>query len=119
MQTVALGRSAGVLLHPTSLPGPHGIGDLGPAAHAWVDTLAAAGQTWWQMLPLCPTGAGDSPYQGLSTFAGNVLLLSPDALVGDGLLLASEAEDAHLPAGPVDYGAVIGRKTRMHGPPDP
>src|SRR5437867_285656 len=105
MQTASLGRSAGVLLHPTALPGPYGIGDLGPAAHQWVDTLAVAGQTWWQMLPLCPTGAGDSPYQGLSTLAGNVLLLSPDALVSDGVLHPSEADDARLPSGPVDYGA--------------
>ena len=113
MESVSLGRSAGVLLHPTSLPGPYGIGDLGPAAYAWVDALAAAGQSWWQMLPLCPTGAGDSPYQGLSTLAGNALLLSPDALVADGLVGAADLEQAQLPPGPVDYGAVIGRKARM------
>src|SRR5947209_4137102 len=84
--TASLGRSAGILLHPTSLPGPHGIGDLGPAAFAWIETLAAARQRWWQVLPLGPTGFGDSPYQCFSAFAGNPYLVSPDALVLDGLL---------------------------------
>ena len=74
-------RSAGLLLHPTSLPGPYGIGDLGPAAYAWVDALAAARQTWWQILPLGPTGYGDSPYQCFSAFAGNPYLISPELLV--------------------------------------
>src|ERR1022692_1324054 len=64
-------RSAGVLLHPTSLPGPFGIGDLGPSAYAWVDALVQAKQAWWQILPLGPTGYGDSPYQCFSAFAGN------------------------------------------------
>src|SRR5213593_2721955 len=64
-------RSSGILLHPTALPGPYGIGDLGPAAHAWVEVLARAGQGWWQVLPVGPTGYGDSPYQSPSTFAGN------------------------------------------------
>jgi 4-alpha-glucanotransferase len=105
-----LRRSAGILLHPTSLPGPFGIGDLGPAAYRWVDTLARARQSWWQMLPLCPTGAGDSPYQGLSTFAGNTLLLSPEALRADGLVSAEDVDNARLPAGLVDYGAVIHTK---------
>src|SRR5262245_26306002 len=80
-------RSAGLLLHPTSLPGPYGIGDLGPAAHAWVDTLHRAKMTWWQVLPLGPTGFGDSPYQSFSTFAGNINLISPELLVHDGLLV--------------------------------
>ena len=79
-------RTAGVLLHVTSLPGPYGIGDLGPAAHDWVRFLAQAGQHWWQLLPLGPTGYADSPYQSLSAFAGNLNLLSPEALVADGLL---------------------------------
>src|SRR6185437_14079748 len=69
-------RSAGLLLHPTSLPGPYGIGDLGPSAYAWVDALVAARQTWWQVLPLGPTGYGDSPYQCFSAFAGNRYLIS-------------------------------------------
>ena len=68
-------RSSGVLLHVTSLPSPYGIGDLGPAAHAWVDQLHDAGQTWWQALPLGPTGCGNSPYSALSSFAGNLLIV--------------------------------------------
>ncbi|MFO0800135.1 MAG: 4-alpha-glucanotransferase [Gemmataceae bacterium] len=79
-------RSSGVLLHPTSLPGPFGVGDLGPTAFRWVETLAAMRQSWWQILPLGPTGAGDSPYQSYSAFAGNVNLLSPELLVQDGLV---------------------------------
>ncbi len=82
----SLPRSAGVLLHPTSLPGPFGIGDLGPEAYRWVEALASARQTWWQILPLGPTGAGNSPYQSFSAFAGNIALLSPELLVRDGLL---------------------------------
>ena len=79
-------RASGVLLHVTSLPSPYGIGDLGPAALAWVDRLHEAGQRFWQALPLGPTGYGDSPYQSLSSFAGNELLISPDGLIDDGLL---------------------------------
>ena len=71
-------RASGVLLHVTSLPSPHGVGDVGPAALEWVDRLHEAGQGWWQALPLGPTGYGDSPYQPQSSFAGNVLLISPD-----------------------------------------
>src|SRR5262245_6090161 len=73
-------RASGVLLHVTSLPSPHGIGDVGPTAMAWVDRLHEAKQAWWQALPLGPTGYGDSPYQSLSSFAGNSLLISPAAL---------------------------------------
>src|SRR3954453_19107668 len=64
--SVLSARSSGVLLHPTSLPSPYGIGELGPVAYAWVNALARAGQTWWQILPLGPTGFGDSPYQAYS-----------------------------------------------------
>src|SRR5882724_2359613 len=74
-------RASGVLLHVSSLPSPYGIGDVGPAALAWVDRLHAAGQSWWQALPLGPTGYGNSPYQSLSSFAGNPLLISPDWLI--------------------------------------
>jgi 4-alpha-glucanotransferase len=81
-----LPRSSGVLAHVTSLPGPHGIGDLGPAAYAWIDLLADAGQTWWQILPLGPTGYGNSPYQCFSAFAGNPNLISLELLAEDGLL---------------------------------
>ncbi|HEY8186502.1 MAG TPA: 4-alpha-glucanotransferase [Pyrinomonadaceae bacterium] len=79
-------RSSGILLHPTSLPGPYGIGDLGPEAFAFVDFLEAAGQSLWQVLPLGPTGYGDSPYACYSAFAGNTLLISPEQLVADGLI---------------------------------
>ncbi|MDP2975370.1 MAG: 4-alpha-glucanotransferase, partial [Anaerolineales bacterium] len=70
-------RASGILLHPTSLPGPYGIGDLGPQAYAWVDFLAESGCKLWQVLPLGPTGDGDSPYQCFSAFAGNPYLISP------------------------------------------
>src|SRR5215475_6508190 len=96
-------RSSGILLHPTSLPGPYGIGDLGPTAHAWVEALARAKQTWWQVLPLGPTGAGDSPYQSYSAFAGNPNLISLDLLVKDGLIGPSDVGSATFPAGVVDY----------------
>ncbi len=73
-------RSTGILLHPTSLPGPEGIGTLGRGAYAWVDRLAETGVRWWQMLPLGPTGFGDSPYQCYSAFAGNPLLIDLERL---------------------------------------
>jgi 4-alpha-glucanotransferase len=99
-------RGSGLLLHPTSLPGPFGIGDLGPAAHTWVDTLARARQTWWQILPVGPTGYGDSPYQSYSTFAGNLNLLSPELLVRDGLLHPNDVGGRSFPDDRVDYEAV-------------
>ena len=100
-------RGAGVLLHPTSLPGPYGVGDLGPGAHRFVDWLALAGQSLWQVLPLAPTGYGDSPYQALSAFAGNPLLVSLEELVRSGWLEPAEVAGAP-PATPerVDYAAV-------------
>lgn len=101
-----LPRTAGVLLHPTSLPGPFGIGDLGPAAYHWVETLAAAKQAWWQILPLGPTGAGDSPYQSFSAFAGNVNLLSPEQLERDGLVSSSMWAGQSFPDDRVDYPRV-------------
>ena len=79
-------RASGILLHPTSLPGEHGIGDLGPQALKFVDFLAGAKQTYWQILPLGPTGWGDSPYSSFSAFAGNTLLISPEKLIEDRLL---------------------------------
>src|SRR4051794_7234156 len=111
-----LPRSAGVLLHVTSLPSPYGIGDLGPPAYRWVDALAKARQTWWQVLPLGPAGAGNSPYQSFSAFAGNAMLISPELLVEDGLLKRSEAAGADLPAlpaGRVDFGKVNEVKTAL------
>src|SRR5204863_1194817 len=85
-------RAAGVLLHVTSLPSRHGIGDLGPSAFTWIDCLRDAGQEWWQGLPVGPTGWSDSPYQSLSSFAGNGLLISPDLLVEEELLGESDVE---------------------------
>ncbi|HSL16700.1 MAG TPA: 4-alpha-glucanotransferase [Methylomirabilota bacterium] len=102
-----LTRSAGVLLHPTCLPSPHGIGDLGPAAHAYLEWLAGAGVSWWQVLPLHPPGPGSSPYSATSTFAGSPLLISPDRLLEEGLLDAADLADVPgLPAEWVDFEAV-------------
>jgi 4-alpha-glucanotransferase len=98
-----VGRASGILLHPTSLPGPHGIGDLGPAAHAWVDALVRARQTWWQVLPLGPTGYGDSPYQCFSAFAGNPNLISHDLLLQDGLMKPCDLEGVTFPSNFVEY----------------
>jgi len=106
-------RASGVLLHVTSLPSRHGVGDLGPGAVAWIDCLRDAGQSWWQALPLGPTGFGDSPYQALSSFAGNGLLISLDWLIEDGLLQASDCEGHSFSANAVDYGAVINFKQRL------
>ena len=100
-------RGSGILLHPTSLPSIYGIGDLGPAAFAWIDALARAKQAWWQILPLGPTGYGDSPYQCFSAFAGNVYLLSPDFLIRDGLLSTRDVAGQYFPDDRVDYGRVI------------
>src|SRR5258708_18047823 len=105
-------RAAGVLLHVTSLPSPYGIGDLGPSAFSWVDRLHDAKQGWWQGLPLGPSGYGTSAYQSLSSFAGNVLLVSPVGLISDGLLQASDCED-HFSAEMIDYDAVIPFKQRL------
>ncbi|HEV7476094.1 MAG TPA: 4-alpha-glucanotransferase, partial [Pyrinomonadaceae bacterium] len=100
-------RASGILLHPTSLPGPFGIGDLGPQAYAFADFLEAAGQSLWQVLPLGPTGYGDSPYACYSAFAGNTLLVSPEQLVSDGLLTASDlATGAEFADDRVDFAAV-------------
>lgn len=103
-------RSAGVLLHVTSLPGRHGIGDLGPAAYAWVDALARAKQTWWQILPLGPAGDGDSPYQSYSAFAGNPLLISPDLLIEEGLLLSRDVAPPPFPEQQIAYPRVMAYK---------
>src|SRR6185369_14667986 len=83
-------RTSGVLLHPTSLPGPGSTGDLGPEAYRFLDFLVDAGQRWWQMLPVGPTGYADSPYSAQSAFAGNPMLISAGRLADDGLLAASD-----------------------------
>jgi 4-alpha-glucanotransferase len=102
-------RASGLLLHVTSLPSPYGIGDLGSTALAWIDQLHDAGQAWWQSLPLGPTGYGNSPYQSLSSFAGNGLLASPDELIADGLLPA-DFKKPLFPANAIDYDNVISFK---------
>ena len=107
-------RSSGVLLHPTSLPGSYGVGDLGGEAYRFIDFLAASGQTLWQVLPLGPTGYGDSPYQSFSAFAGNTLLVSPERLAGEGLLDKSDLAGApSFPSGRVDFGPAIEFKNKL------
>jgi 4-alpha-glucanotransferase len=101
-------RVSGVLVHPTSFPGPHGIGDLGPAAFRFVDWLAQAGQRRWQLMPLGPTGLGDSPYASPSAFAGNPLLVSLEWLGGEGLLRPEDfGQIPEFHDWEVDFGAVI------------
>src|SRR4029079_11661604 len=90
-------RASGVLLHPTSFPTRYGIGDLGPEAFRFVDFLTASHQSLWQVLPLGPTGYGDSPYACYSAFAGNTLLISPERLVAEGLLSPADVSEATQP----------------------
>jgi 4-alpha-glucanotransferase len=106
--TGAADRESGILLHPTSLPGPHGVGDLGEQASLFLDFLVDAGQSLWQVLPLGPTGYGDSPYACFSSFAGNPLLVSLGSLTERGLILPDELKNVPLfPQDRVDYGALI------------
>jgi 4-alpha-glucanotransferase len=107
-------RSSGILLHPTSLPGRFGVGDLGGEAYGFVDWLASAGQVFWQIMPLGPTGYGDSPYSAFSAFAGNTNLVSPEKLVESGLLADSDIRDTP-DATPerVKYGEVIDYKRNL------
>src|ERR1035438_8951165 len=105
-------RAAGLLLHVTSLPSPYGIGDLGPEAFAWIDRLHDADQRCWQALPLGPTGYGNSPYQPLSSFAGNALIISPQLLIAEGLLAPADCH-FHLDPGTVDYASAIPLKERV------
>ena len=100
-------RSAGVLLHTTSLPGPHGIGDFGPAAFQFVDWLVSAGQSIWQLLPTAPIGPGNSPYQSVSAFAGSPLMVALEPLVAKGWLAAPVLPEGGFDAHCVDYGKVI------------
>jgi len=101
-------RAGGILLHPSSLPGRYGIGDLGPQAYRFVDWLASTGCKLWQVLPLGPTGYGDSPYQCFSAFAGNPYLISFDALIEDGLLTQDDFSDIPaFNASRVDFGLLI------------
>ena len=101
-------RRAGILLHPSSLPGSYGIGELGPEAQRWLEFLHSAGQRVWQVLPLGPTGYGDSPYQSFSSFAGNPLLISVELLAAEGWLSQEELQPLRaLPAERVDFGRLI------------
>ncbi len=107
-------RRSGILLHPTSLPSPYGIGDLGDAAYRFADFLANGGQSYWQILPLGPTGYGDSPYQTLSAFAGNPLLISPERLVGLEHLASDDLKNPPpFPRERVEFGPVIRFKTQL------
>ena len=107
-------RSSGILLHPTSLPSPFGIGDFGQRACDFVDFLASAGQSYWQVLPLSPTGYADSPYQGLSAFAGNPMLISPTKLIELGHLAESDLDNQpEFQDHRVDFGRLIPYKTRL------
>jgi 4-alpha-glucanotransferase len=106
-------RSSGILLHPTSLPNRFGIGDLGPSAYQWIERLARARQTWWQVLPLGPTGYGDSPYQCFSAFAGNPYLISPELLEREGLISNEILHNLSFPEDHVDYGPVIEFKLKL------
>src|ERR1043165_2909527 len=111
-----LKRSSGILLHPTSLPGRFGVGDLGGEAYRFVDWLAAAGQAYWQIMPLGPTGYGDSPYSSFSAFAGNTNLISPERLVHDGFLSQDDLQNVpEFSTERVDYGKVIDYKKTLLG----
>jgi len=107
-------RSAGILLHPTSLPSEFGIGDLGPNAFRFIDFLKSSGQTLWQVLPLGPTGYGDSPYQCFSAFAGNPFLISPELLIKEGLLSQKDSVyQSNSNPHKIDYGSVINYKNEL------
>src|SRR5512136_3151207 len=98
-------RQSGILLHPTSLPGPGGIGSLGSEARRFIDFLAGAGQSLWQVLPLGPTAYGNSPYSCYSAFAGNPLLIDLETIADEGDINRSDLR-AELPAGKIDFPAV-------------
>ena len=107
-------RASGILLHPTSLPGSDGIGDLGPWVYRWIDFLAEAGCALWQVLPLGPTGYGDSPYQCFSAFAGSPFLISSEVLLKENLLMAADLADRpEFPTDRVDFGPVITWKLKL------
>jgi len=103
-------RASGVLLHVTSLPSRYGIGDFGPEAIRWIDALADHGQSWWQILPIGPPDKGNSPYTPLSTFACNPLLISPEGLMDEGLLLPEECQFDVFSHDHVDFDSVIAFK---------
>lgn len=106
-------RKSGILMHISSLPGPYGIGTMGKQAYAFVDFLVRAGQSYWQILPLCPTGYGDSPYQSFSTFAGNPYLIDLEQLVEEGLLQKQELEQIFWGGDRVDYGCLYQNRSAV------
>jgi 4-alpha-glucanotransferase len=107
-------RMSGILLHPSSLPGPDGIGDIGPEAYDWINFLVQSGCELWQLLPLGPTGYGDSPYQCFSAFAGNPYLINSLLLVDEGLLTIDDLSDRpEFPENAVDFGPVIEWKLKL------
>ena len=108
-------RKSGILMHFSSLPSPYGIGTLGKCAYEFVDFLEAAGQAFWQILPLSPTGYGDSPYQSFSTFAGNPYLIDLDSLVEEGLLTREELESTSWGESEtrVDYGCLYNNRSKL------
>lgn len=101
-------RKSGVLMPVASLPGKYGIGTFGKSSYEFVDMLAEAGQSYWQMLPLGPTSYGDSPYQSFSTFAGNPYFIDPEMLIEEGLLKQKEADayDFGRKTDTIDYGRI-------------
>lgn len=108
-------RASGILLHPTSLPGDYGIGDLGPEAYKFVDFLKSTGQKLWQTLPLGPTGYGNSPYACYSAFAGNIFMISPDLLLEDGYLDEEDLTDKpDFSSEKVEYGKIIDYKDKLY-----
>ena len=106
-------RSAGILLHPTSLPGKFGIGELGKECLNFIDFLETSGQTLWQVFPLGPTGYGDSPYQCFSAFAGNPILISPEKLYEEGLLTAEQISYPKFDPHRIEYGGIINFKKNL------
>ena len=110
---MTLPRASGILLHPTSLPGRFGIGDLGGEAYAFADFLVASGQSLWQVLPLGPTGYGDSPYSGYSAFAGNTFLISPERLLAEGWLSNEDVDEIALVSDRVDFGHAHDSKNKI------
>ena len=114
MSETLFNKDCGLLLHPSSLPNNFGIGDFGPAAIEWVESLARNGQNLWQILPLNPAGYGDSPYQGLSAFAANPVFISPEDLHARGLLEDNELLALQMPCRErVDYAKVYENKIEL------
>ena len=115
MATKKTKRLSGVLLHITSLPSPYGIGTVGRCARDFVDFLKSAGQSYWQILPLCPTSYGDSPYQSFSTFAGNSYLIDLEELIEEGLLTKAECDELEWGEDPrsVDFGLMYENRNKV------